>query len=490
MLALNPDANGQTITSPYHIALGGGIAYTSGTPAQFYNPANLMIRTQRRNFQVTLGLGGVYYSNGLEIGRFNRFSEQVHPYFMPDNLPQSATVTESGLQQMFGDNNRYHQTLSYDMIPVGVSWMREFSARSVAFRSRGFSSYEMNRNWYVSNVAPGDEDEPFTRYFNEKYHVFHELSIGFAREVTMFNRWQSGLNTLLIGLAPKVVIGGMHSVVNFHSEYLPNDNQWHNTKQLEARSSGDMSRFITDLVLSGQVNQAFQNNLNRNSNLDINGYGVGLDAGLTYIIPLGNDISLSPYVHEPLNRSLRFSIAITDFGMVRFEKHPGQWNSRAVLRSYDDLPQSTNRYDGQPGELFRYLHTDPGEQSVFENLVEIDDTPYTVQLPTELHLGTAFQYDWFVSLLDLNYRFNPSDYKKDGWLASLGSEVRLYRYFPIQGSIQLEPGGNISFGLGAGLDFGFLHVSAAARMFHNNSNEAQKAWQTDTVSALGLQIRF
>ncbi|MEX0680841.1 MAG: hypothetical protein WD097_05620, partial [Balneolales bacterium] len=49
----------QPVTIPEQIALGGGVAFTSGSSSHFYNPANLMIRTGSRSTQITLGMGGL-----------------------------------------------------------------------------------------------------------------------------------------------------------------------------------------------------------------------------------------------------------------------------------------------------------------------------------------------------------------------------------------------------------------------------------------------
>lgn len=468
--------------------MGGGVTFVEGSAAQFYNPANLMIQTSHRTRQITLGMGGIYYSNGMQIDRFDRFPEQIQPYFMPKNLPQTTAVSDDILLQMFSDDDHYYQTQKYDVIVFGASWQNGSIARSIALRSRGLSSFEMNRNWFHSNAEHLNDGEDFTRYLNENYHVYHELSVGLAREVTMFNRWQSGLNTLLIGLSPKLVFGGMHSEVGFRSEYSPGDGDWQNTKQFYAKAAGDVDRYISDLMISGRADQAFSNHLNPHSNLDINGYGLGLDAGLTYIIPIGNDVSLSPHIHEPLKKSLRFSIAVTDFGMVRFNENPREWNSRSIMRTYQELPETDSRYYGHPGEIFHYLKSDPEEQSVFENIVDNDSQAYVVQLPTEVHLGTAFQYNRFTSVFDMNYRFNSSDFGTNGWHSSLGTELRILRFLPIRGSVQMNADRDFSFGMGAGLNLGFVNLSGAIRIF--NPDHPHKGWYTNSLSVMALNIRF
>ncbi|MEX0680406.1 MAG: DUF5723 family protein, partial [Balneolales bacterium] len=430
---------------------------------------------------------------GLSINELDQFPNQVQPYFIPASLPQQTVATEEQLQKMFGNETRFFQTQKYELIPFSLSWINNESARSVAFRTRGLSSFEMNRNWFltdneVSSNAYTEEDEPFNRFLNEKYQVYHEFSIGFAREVTMFNRWQAGLNTLLIGFSPKAIFAGMYSDVRYQSNYTASNGMWENTRQLQARTSGDIDRYLFDLVFSDPAEQAYQNRFQKDSNLEINGYGIGLDAGLTYIIPLGDDLSLLSINRAPLRKSLRFSFAITDLGLVRYNNNPGAWSSQTDPRTYEHLPDHTSLYFGHPGELFQYLGEDVSEHSIYENIEKDDIYPFFVQLPTQLHLGTVFQYQWISSMLDLNYRFNPSGFEAKGWLYSAGTELRLLDFLPLRGSIQLSPDKLVSYGIGAALDLNFIYLSAAVRIMHPEDNEP--GWYANTVSALGLQIRI
>ncbi len=481
---------GQPLISPNQTALGYGTAYTSGGAAHFYNPANLMIQTRPETYQVILGMGGIHNSNGLQIDRLDQFPEHIQPWFMPENIPETAILSRSDLDYMFEEGHRYNPKRSYEIIPFGIRWSSGSSARSVAVRSRGLSTFDMNRNWYDvrSGELTGAENGSFKRLLNDTYHVYHEVSFGFAREVTMFNRWYAGLNTLLMGVSPKIIIGGMHSEINFTSEYAATDDDWINSKQMEMRAAGDMGAFISDLLLRGNVEQAFENKLNRFSNLNVSGWGAGLDVGLTYILPLGDDLSLSPHSKEPLRKSLRFSIAFTDLGMVRYHRNSSEWHSDMAPRHYIDLPESRIYYSGQPGEVFRYLDDDPAEQSILEFMVQSDETSYNVPLPAAFHFGTAFQYDRFTSLVDLNYHYNVSAYEKAGWTASFGTEIRILRFLPLMGSVQLDPDSDISFGAGAGIDLGFMAVSGALRLIDTDYHSS--GWHADCVSALGLQIRF
>ncbi len=478
----------QMIATPNQVALGGGVAYSTGLSAHFNNPANLMIREDHRRHEITLGIGGVKYGTGVPIRSARTLPGKVRPYFFSEDLNSPGMITDAELNRMFYESDRYHQTQSYEIIPAGYTWSGNNRARSVALRSRGITSFEMNRNWFHSGVGGDDPEDSFVRFINENYQVYHEVSFAMAREVTMINQWQSGLNTLYIGLAPKVLFGGMYSQIRYRSEYQFVDEGWQNSGDLEVLAAGNMNRYLESLLSSGNALQAFNEHLSPSSNLNTSGLGIGLDAGLTYIIPLGDDISLSPHSEEPLRKSLRFSVALTDLGAIRYAGSPGEWYTQMIIRTYPEIPGNLVRFDGQPGELLRYINDDSAEDSVMDNLSRVDDSSFSVQLPTELHFGSALQYGRFASMIDLNYRFNSPDFRADGWRISVGSEIRVVPYLPLMGSVQLNPDRDIALGAGAGLDIGKVRATGAVRLFRTEGEASQ--WHIDSISAMSLQIRF
>jgi hypothetical protein len=478
----------QMIATPDQIALGGGVAYSTGLSAHFNNPANLMVRKGHRRHEITLGLGGVHRSTGVSVRNAMNLPDEVLPYFIPEYPEPSPMVTPADLERYFHASDRFHQTHSYEVIPVGYTWTGKNRAYSIAMRSRGISSFEFNSNWFESADESSEAEAVFVRFLNDNYQVHHEISFAMAREVTMINQWQAGLNTLYIGLAPKVLFGGMHSRTRYRSEYHAVDEGWQNSVFMEVQTSGDMTRYLEDLLATGNAAMAYNNRISPSSSLNTSGIGIGLDAGLTYIIPLGDDISLSPHSEEPLRKSLRLSVALTDLGAIHYSGNPGDWASRTVIRTYPDIQGNQMRYHGKPGELLRYIQDDSVEESVMDNLNRTDDTAFSIQLPTEVHLGAALQYRFFASVIDLNYRFNSPDFRTDGWRVSTGAEIRPLRFLPLMGSFQLNPGGETAIGAGMGLDVGYIRASGAVRFFRTDEEDA--SWYVNSISALSLQVRF
>ncbi len=480
----------RSVGHPDIVALGGGTAYLSGIDAHFHNPANLALHKRSGRFQISAGSGGVYDSRGERISSWSHFPDIVSRHFYSGTTPGNEFWSDDDVTSLFSNDDRLRHTRKYEFTPVAISWSGGNSARSVALRSRGMSSFQISRNWFdAANASESGEEESLSRRLSEQYHVYHELSVGFAREVTMFNNWTADLNTLYFGIAPKFILGGMHSDSEFESRYIRSDNEWDNSKHLTAHVAGDIDRFVSELIAGADPHQTHREHFSRSSNMEVNGIGMGLDAGLTYVMPLGDDIALSPHVDRPLRKSLRFSIAVHDLGAVRYHNHDGTRESRTITRTYEDIPESDAGFSGYPAELFHYLAKDEAEQSVFENLADVDESAYYVQLPTKLHLGAAIQYNWFVGLIDLNYRFNAPEFETDGWITSLGSEIRILPFLPVKGSMQIRPDGSISFGAGLGLDAGPVSASGAVRL-HRNSDSGKTNWVAGSVSGMSLRISF
>lgn len=447
-----------------------------------------MIRTHDRTTSISLGLGGIHDSEGFAFNEFKDLWDRTEETFIPDQLSSLREIPPGDIDRMFDNQQTFYHSRIYDLTPVVISWQKENSARSLAIRSRGTSSYEINRGWFKPLPESSENNETLTRLLNEQYLVLHELSYNLAREVTMFNRWQAGLSRLYIGIAPKIIAGGMHSKFTYHADYSNPYGDWQSDKHLEVSASGDFRDFYAESITYKDPANAFQNSFSPNSNLKLNGLGMGLDAGLTYVIPIGDDLSLSPYIDEPLRKSWRFSIALTDLGMVYYPENATEWSTSSSRYFHETIPQFQSTPDISPGSAFNFLMNDPAENRLMDNLDATEAESYTIKLPTELHFGSALQYDRISGMADLNYRFNTTDFGPEGWYISFGSEIRLLRFLPIQGSIQFDPDRNTTMGVGAGLDLGFLHLMAATRIL--SIDEKHVDWQADSISTIGMHIRF
>lgn len=480
--------SGQAGFFPVRIGPGGGTAYQTGVSAQFTNPANLMIPRGGKNNYATIGMASFYDSHGLPLEFFYKIPDDIAPFFLPDEAPRFLPATETALNKRFQDGARHNRLLHYDIVPFGYGWMREESARAVAFRSRGFSAFEINRNWHETKSGEPGDFESLTRYLNAWELLFHEISFGFAREVTLFNRWFSGLNTLYAGFSPKVVFAGTHSDTRYSAIYSYEDGNWQNRQELYLRQSGVHRGYLSDLIDSGSSKKAFRDNMSRFSSVTLHGYGAGLDAGLTYIIPLGSDLALSPFVQEPLRKSIRFSISFTDLGMIRYH-HQAHKSETSLEEKTSEPVVSPYLYDGKPGDFFAYLYADSSAKNLLSDIDTTTLSGYLGHLPAQCHLGTLFQYKRVVLSLDFSYLFGLQELQPSGWHSSFGTEIRPFAFLPLQFSIQRNADGDFAYGTGAGLDFSFLHLGAAMTLFQDKTNESTDEL-VNRFSFLSMEIRF
>ncbi|MDI6401059.1 DUF5723 family protein, partial [Balneolaceae bacterium ANBcel3] len=344
--------------------------------------------------------------------------------------------------------------------------------------SRGYVSSTFNQEWALGMADNEATEAPFIR---EQSHLFHEISYAHAREVTLFNRWKPGLKTLIIGVAPKIMLGSLHSEIHHHS-HLHDEGT---STTFEGRFSGDYAAFSEHVFHRDSPTAVPDDFFTSSTPLNINGIGFGMDIGLTYILPLGNDIALSPNTQRPLRKSIRFSLSVTDLGFIRYS---------GKTRSYS-LETDENTAFNEPSEqrlpLPEYghvLHQIMGHGLWTEAEIEADPSSYSVQLPTVLQLGTALQFHSVVALLDLNYRFHSYDFHSSGWGASVGLQLSPLSFLPVMASVKLDPERNLYYDLRAGIDFGLLTFSCSIRLF--SYNDRQNALFAQSISTMGLLIRF
>lgn len=485
---LPADVYCRNLPSASRLALGGGTAYLSGPEAHFVNPANLMIRTHHRNRQLKLGGGVLAATEGFDPTRPMDLVDRMDLLFVPGRTTGNSEALEI-VPVVTDAPLKYRLHHHYDVTPFAFTWMNVHSARSLSFRSRGISSSEISHSWFHRDDRPAQESEELNRHIRDRYAVYHEVSLAFASEVTMYNRWYSGLNTLLFGIAPKVLIGGMHWDLTYESHYHAEDGQWRNTKNLQGNTAGPFSSYLSDLMYSSDHAGAFNSNIPPHANLITSGVGFGFDAGVTYIIPIGGDITLSPHIRHPLRRSLRFSFSLTDIGVIYYFENARKVTTAEISRLYNELPDHHERYTGKPADFFQFITADSVENAVMDQLIADPVSFYTRQLPTELNMGTVLQYDLISLMIDASYRLNPNDFEKDKWRGSAGLVLRMFRYFPLMASIQMDPNHNLSFGAGAGMDFGFFSLTGATRLFQDRSDGTED-WLGQAISVMELKIRF
>lgn len=495
LLTVFPPAFAQSVSSPAELALGGGSALLSGSASVFQNPANILVRTHRFERELMLGSVAMTFPTGNDPLLPLDAAQQIRDYFLPRAETSLRLASPTHMDNLATRGTLYNQRVAYQAVPVALVWRRDTSARSLAVRTRGVASFEMSTNWLQSQNATGtgsgtDVSDGWNRSLHERYQVLHEVSLGFAREVTMFNQWQAGLNTLLVGLAPKVVFAGMYSDMVYSSSITSDGTFLSRNARVHGHTTGPLTEIWNDVAGTNNAHglPVANQHLGPGSNASIQGLGFGLDAGITYIIPLGDDISLSPHVRSPLRKSVRLSLSITDIGFVHYTASPARWQSSISEEQVDPPEPGSIGFTGKPGEMVRFLYASESARTLFEELIRAEDQPFTLQLPTRLQMGAAFHYMRLSASADLAYEHHAAHFLPRGWMVSAAAQMYLLRFLPLRASVQRETTGRLYYALGAGLDLGRLEVSAAARLY--NDSDRQPEWLNRELAVMAMRFRW
>ncbi|MEX2635000.1 MAG: DUF5723 family protein [Balneolales bacterium] len=471
----------QPVLSHQTISMGGGTAYLTGPVANFYNPANLMIRDNHRRNRLTLAQGGFSLSEGIGIRNFYKGYIGIEDYFTFYNEDHDLNhVSSDILESRFPDNaDLFANTARFDVMHLGISFTRKHHSYSMALRSRGINSIELNRGWYDATPVFGENGEALKRTLRQNLYSFHEVSFGLAGEVLMVNGWLPGLNKLYFGIAPKLIIGSMFFEGDYTTNYFrqPEDDTYHYISNYEAKTVGEISRMMRTTSAPGSnKHQAL---------LETTGLGLGIDLGFTYVMSLKDDLSLAPHSNESLRKSLRFSISMTDLGLVSYYEQPTEFHSGIDTTLIQELPDPiTGNFTGQIGEFTNFISSRMGELP--QEDITSGGSRLNEMLPATLHIGTALQYNKLLVAADHQYQIKSSQFEDRQWQTSLGTELRLLKFLPLRSGISLNSEMQPMLGLGLGIDAGFWEISLATRL---------KKGYDDDIYSVGLamaamQFRF
>lgn len=492
VLSITLHVKAQPVLTAQSISMGGGASYLTGPAANFYNPANLMISDNIRRNKLMLGQGGFHLTEGLNTdGLRQEYGTFVNYFNRYDALQSDQGYTHSEtLQRRFPDGRAiFTNSARYDVIAFGISFTRRQYAISLALRSRSTNAFEINRGWYDSTFEAGENGEKLVRTLRQNLMTYHEVSLGFAREMTMINGMMPGPNKLYFGIAPKLIAGGMFFEGDYTSTYFrdPVNGDYQYASQYRAKSVAENTNIIQ------RTSSTFDNNHLTSyapgypqSLLETNGVGVGLDMGFTFIMSLEGDNLFAPSANDPLRKSLRFSVSMTDIGFVSYNERPSVFQSAIDTSVAGASPETTHRhFSGQIGEFTNFISSHTNESHSLDTVTALRER-FNNRLPAALHLGSALQYKRLLAAVDLEYQINPARFDKQGWHTRIGAEFRLLKSLPLRTGLSLNPSMDPILGLGAGIDTGFWEISVATQLKQGYSKEAYAVG----LAVAALQFRF
>ncbi|PWN07080.1 DUF5723 family protein [Rhodohalobacter mucosus] len=456
----------QNVLTAENMALGGGGAsYLTGFESLFLNPANLYIREKNYKLQISLLKGGAYFDSALPIpnngDRFSQFRSTLMPY---GSSEQSRIINETDRERLVdrifpGTRQQVSSMQSLtDLYWFGLKWNLEDRSYAVALRTRSVSFYELGRGFFTDEPTERGDRLQVNRSFRHQFQSLHELSFGYAESFTFLNGQNPRLAEFIIGIAPKLVMGGSYLDVRYRDRYSigESDGLWQRETRFSQLSSG---------YFSGGAGGPFSG-LSDGNLTDIfrpSAFGAGLDIGITYLITFGSDLSTLRREDVPTEKSLRFSFSVTDLGAVyhyrstRKDTAPDGEEETSETGELSELS-----FLGAPGEHLSFLSQ--FAETPFENINRSSNNAFATSLPATLNLGALFQIDRLKLMGDISYSIAKTAFAANFPVAYLGLEIRPLPFIPIRAGTRLAPRMPGYYSFGGGVETTYFDITAAIQL--------------------------
>lgn len=450
----------QPILGARNTSLGsGGTAYLSGVEATFWNPANLAITDQPGQWHLQAGGIGILYepvlSSSAAGSQFFNFTDSYFP-----SKPGTTSITDAQRQTILDQNYAGDDLLSQhqsraDILLAGAVWQDKDKAFSVAARARFGSRIEVGRGWYDQSFTTLENSSVRNFQLTQQRNFLYEFSVGYAQSFTFVNGWFSGINKLYIGISPKLVLAGPNLNFSYNARYLKSaDNQntlW--TDQFSYQSTGQYSRSIDDYRFSQNAQQTIQNNYDRNYSIDNTGYGIGMDFGLTYLIPLGNKLPSINNSNETIDRSIRIGFSLNDIGFVRYTDDLLQLSTpRDTLAITQQQSAAQSMFIGANGQYISYFDSANRLPNPLLSGRVTSQNNYTALLPSSINAGILLDIKRIKLMGDLTLGLRNTAFTNTKLALHLGLEAHPHPNIPIRTGARLAAGIPTHLSMGTGIE--------------------------------------
>ncbi|MFW6157642.1 MAG: DUF5723 family protein, partial [Balneolaceae bacterium] len=218
------------------------------------------------------------------------------------------------------------------------------------------------------------------------------------------------------------------------------------------------------------------------------GYGGGFDAGLTYVVALGGDVSgiRETENRTPLRNSLRLSISATDIGMIRYHENPLQLRSASERDAVSLQEPRNQKFIGAPGQYLTFLDTADPQLNPFENTDQQTESPYFDLLPASFNAGMVMQYRNTTLSGDITVGLTDNAFNDNNLTAHFGMEIYPLKRIPLRFGTQFSANRPTFLGIGSGFEHRNIQFSLGARLGAETS-----AYSSELIGAVSsVKIQF
>ena len=466
----------QPVKTAKTLGLGNtGTAHIEGPSATSWNPANLMIQSRAGSFHLTVGNSALSFSPLFPNQPIGEQLSSVLDSYLPyqtDSQNITDQQRESILQNHYGDNalQSSHRQRAKMML-AGALWQRPNYAFSVTLRARYGSNNTVGRGWYDDTFITQENQNIRDFTLTQRRMELYELAFGYAQELTFVNGLLPGLNKLYVGITPKFIAATSHFSAQYKGQNIRDkDNSLSSSyfiSQFNLVSSGNSTQAVNSYRKTGDAQQAIDDHLTDRYRFRPNGYGLGFDFGLNYVIHLDNKAVNVQNKHKT-NKSLRIAFSLNDIGAVRFHNDFIELSTVRDSTQTPYQPPINSAFIGAEGQYINYFDRASSLPNALTNATNKAATNKTVLLPSSINTGILLDLSRFKFAGDLTVGLANTAFTTNNVALHLGMEIRPIHQVPLRFGTTLAKESPLSIGFGTGVETKYWDFTVSGQALLEN----------------------
>jgi hypothetical protein len=472
-----------------NVALGGGgTAYIDSYEANFLNPANIMLRTDRKT-GFTIGLSSVSLSAGGPLANITTYNE-----YLTKGLTLSTDLTTAMLDDWFGGDPEVSTKAGLELNIVGFGTALQGSnwAASLAIRNRVITNLGVNRGLpevFFYGLDPAVFGGGRAVNMNMDVLAFTEVSLGYSRHILNL-----GDKQIFAGIAPKLLMGHNTQSLAFNSVITANNGNFRHRYDYTIQTLGSLADGLTnyatdrDNTPEGAEEPEIGDYIEPAASdfAGVQATSIGFDLGATMIMP-ADFIPIPKWGPFKGERQLIVGLSITDIGKLNFSDATQFVNTDEVFYSgfnYDkDLIDA--QFDGDFGSYAESVLKDSIGTEAYLDFSPDGSASVGRALPTTLNLGTQLRMGRFGLMLDVGKGLNDTGVNSTNMYMALGTEYRFFGFLPLRMGMRTGGYSSTTYHFGTGLEFKHFEFSFGAA----SSTSSEKGAGISTAFS-GLVFHF
>lgn len=451
--------------TPANLGLGGGgTAYMDSYDANFLNPANLMLRNDRKT-RLSIGLGGLSVGLGGPLADITTYNK-----YLTKDLTLTSQLSATMLNEWFGTDPELNADLGYEIGigGLGASFHTANWSASLATRSRVIGDIGVNRGLMEAFFHGLDPDVFGTGRpvnFGTNVMAFTEVSLGFAMPVLKFNDM-----TLYAGVAPKFLLAHTMQQVDFTSTLTTTGGTLTHAFDYSVRTYGklaeDMDRFSADYAAAPTDDKPDIGDYVEPAAGDFAGVqstGIGFDLGTTLVMK-ADFIPIPDWGFFRGPRTLAVGLSVTDIGKIAIADG-ARFRSSGTI-TFDgftyDAVMIDEQFNGEFGDYTESVIRDSIGTDQYLGFASEGTEEIGRGLPTTLNLGAHLRMGRFGLMMDIGKGLNDTGINSTSVYTALGMEYRLFGFWPLRVGMRAGGYSNTTYHFGTGLEFRNVEFSLGA----------------------------